>query len=279
LPVRAQGNASGTIGIHGVELRLDPPASPPAGVMINLAQPTVGILGLGSFGRFWARWLGTRFEVVTYDPDRTRGSSCESEEALFGKADAVFLCVPIRVTEEVVRKAAAFVRPGQLVADVCSVKVKPVAWMLANLPEHCRILATHPMFGAHSAAESLADHNLMLHPVRCASNEYAWLVAFLRDHGVRVTEMTPDEHDRIAAHSQGVSFFVGQILGRMQLRETPIDTRGYRTLLRMVEQTTGDRDQLFEDMMRFNPYARAMRDQFLAEATRLKAELDDSTRG
>ena len=107
---------------------------------------------------------------------------------------------------------AAFVRPGQLVADVCSVKVKPVEWMLANLPEHCRILATHPMFGEHSASESLADHNFMLHPVRCALHEYAWLESFLRDHAVRVTEMTPEEHDRIAARSQGVSFFVGQIL-------------------------------------------------------------------
>jgi len=247
--------------------------------MINLENPTVGILGLGSFGRFWARWLGTRFEVVTCDPDSTRGATCESEEALFGAADAVFLCVPIRVTEDVMRKAAAFVRPGQLVADVCSVKVKPVEWMLESLPEHCRILATHPMFGAHSASESLADHNLMLHPVRCEPDDYAWLRGFLRDHAVRVTEMTPDEHDRIAAHSQGVSFFVGQILGRMQLRETPIDTRGYRTLLQMVEQTTGDRDQLFEDMMRFNPYARAMRQEFLAKATRLMAELDDSTHG
>ena len=245
--------------------------------MINLANPTVGILGLGGFGRFWARWLGTRFEVVTYDVDATRGASCVSEEALFGSADAVFLCVPIRVAEEVIRKCATFVRPGQLVADVCSVKVRPAEWMLANLPAHCRILATHPMFGAHSASESLADHNFMLHPVRSEPDAYAWLQGFLRDHAVRVTEMTPDEHDRIAAHSQGVSFFVGQILGRMQLRETPIDTRGYRALLQMVEQTTGDRDQLFEDMMRFNPYARAMREEFLAEATRLKTELDDST--
>jgi prephenate dehydrogenase len=246
---------------------------------VNLAHPTVGILGLGSFGRCWARWLRTAFDVVTYDVDAARASSCQSEEELFQRADAVFLCVPISATLEVVKKCAPWVRPGQLVADVCSVKTQPVAWMLGHLPDHCRILATHPMFGEHSASESLAELNFMLHPVRCEPGDYAWLLDFLRDQRVRVTRMTPDEHDRMAARSQGVSFFVGQTLARMELRATPIDTRGFQALLKMIEQTTGDRDQLFLDMMHYNPHARAMREELVQRATQLLAELEESSEG
>ena len=71
--------------------------------------------------------------------------------------------------------------------------------------------------------------------------------------------MTADDHDRDAAFSQGVTHFIGRVLKEMDLEEKEIATKGYISLLEIVEQTCHDPLQLFYDLQRFNPYTRDMR--------------------
>ncbi len=65
--------------------------------------------------------------------------------------------------------------------------------------------------------------------------------------------MTPDEHDREAAFTQGVAHYIGRVLSDLGIQRSPIGTVGYNKLLEIVEQTCNDPWQLFLDLQRYNP--------------------------
>jgi prephenate dehydrogenase len=71
--------------------------------------------------------------------------------------------------------------------------------------------------------------------------------------------MSPDEHDRLAAYSQGVTHYIGRVLDRLDLQPTSIDTEGFKILRSLIEQTCNDSWELFHDLQRYNPYTRDMR--------------------
>ena len=50
-------------------------------------------------------------------------------------------------------------------------------------------------------------------------------------------EMSPDQHDQMAAKTQGVTHFLGRMLKEYGIRKTSIDTQGFLDLLDLVEQT------------------------------------------
>ena len=66
--------------------------------------------------------------------------------------------------------------------------------------------------------------------------------------------MTPEEHDRQAAVSQGITHFIGRVLEKADVKSTEINTLGFTDLLAVIEQTCNDSLELFKDLQRFNPY-------------------------
>jgi len=133
-------------------------------------------------------------------------------------------------------------------------------------------LATHPMFGPQSAATSLEGLNFMYSMVRCQKSDIDWLMDFLKNHHVNVVEMTPEEHDLKAAETQALSFFTGHLLKRVGLPKTPIDTTQYQTLSQFAEQICIDTPELFNDILKYNPYAKEVINKFLTEANKLYKE-------
>jgi len=67
-----------------------------------------------------------------------------------------------------------------------------------------------------------------------------------------MVEMSCEEHDRIAASTQFITHTVGRILGSMQLGPTPIDTRGFESLLNLVDNTTNDSFDLYYGLFMYN---------------------------
>jgi prephenate dehydrogenase len=126
----------------------------------------VGVYGLGRFGAFWAELLSRHFPVTAWsrNPDRPvpPGVKRVSLPELF-EADVVWLCPAISSLEEVLTEIAPLVRPGQVIADTCSVKIVPAQLMERFLPPHARLLATHPMFGPDSAKAGLEGLPVVLH--------------------------------------------------------------------------------------------------------------------
>jgi prephenate dehydrogenase len=224
----------------------------------------VGVYGLGRFGSFWAAALARHAEVCAWSRDGTRpvppGVRPAGEAEVLAQP-AVFFCVAISAFEEVIARTAARVAPGSLVLDACSVKVHPAEVMRRLLPPTVQALATHPMFGPDSARDGLAGLPMVLCPVRVDGETLARWRRFLEGLGLAVTVMDPDEHDRQAAFTQGVTHYLGRVLKDLGVEPSPIATLGYRRLLGIVDQTCNDPWQLFLDLQRFNPHTREMRER------------------
>ncbi|MGB5620727.1 MAG: prephenate dehydrogenase/arogenate dehydrogenase family protein, partial [Desulfobacterales bacterium] len=228
----------------------------------------IGIIGYGRFGRLTARYLAKDYPVLVCGrrdlppenmPEGVRVASFHD----VCNQRIVIPCMPISSFREVLAAAAPLMRPDALVADVCSVKEKPVRWMKAALPETVSILGTHPMFGPDSASAGLEGMKIALCRVRIDDNLYVKIVAFLKRSGLTVIETTPEEHDRQIAVSLALTHFIGRSLAAFGAQKLAIDTEGYKRLLHILGVVEHDTRQLFIDMHRYNPYAKEMRTAFM----------------
>ena len=222
----------------------------------------IGVFGLGRFGAFWAGLLAKSFDVYGYsrNPDRItpEGVRRIEYEELFS-CDVLFLCNAISSMETVLSAMKDYLKPGTLVVDTCSVKVYPVNLMRSLLPEQVGILGTHPMFGPDSGKDGVKGLPIVLCQERISDEQYIFWKDCFREMGLVLQEMTPEEHDREAAYTQGITHFVGRTLNELNLHESSIGTAGYTRLLDIIRQTCNDPWQLFLDLQKYNPYTSQMR--------------------
>lgn len=239
-----------------------------------MERTTVGIIGYGRFGRLWARIIKPHHDVVLTDKQPADDARFATLADLCARADAIFLCVPINRFAEAVREMAPHVKRGTVVFDTCSVKQYPASVMteaLAQIPD-ISLIATHPMFGPDSAANGVAGLPMVVWPLRGNERFDPWN-AFLQQLGIRTVRMSPEQHDLLAAYSQGVTHYVGRLLDQMQLEETPIDTQGFRILRSLIAQTCNDSWELFRDLQMYNAYTHEMRQKFEQALSEVNARL------
>jgi prephenate dehydrogenase len=185
----------------------------------------------------------------------------------------IILAVPISAVRATCAEIAGRLQAGQIVVDTCSVKARPVSWMLEMLPESVDVLGTHPLFGPDSGKEGIAGLKIALCPVRIASEKYAAICGFLRSLELVLVEATPEEHDRQIALSQAVFHLIAQAMRRLDWGVQHISTPGPDSFYRLVKTVQRDTDQLFLDMECENPFAAECRRQFIDEIERIDAEL------
>ncbi len=222
----------------------------------------IGVYGMGRFGSFWAESLSkTGNEVIAYS--RTShifppGVNAAGEDEVL-KSDLLFFCVTISAFESVLESVKERIGKDTIVLDTCSVKTYPAEWMEKHLDKDIYRIATHPMFGPDSGKNGLEGLPIVMCELSPRDSHYEMVRNLFISMGLSVREMTPDEHDREAAFSQGVTHFIGRILSRMNLQPSDIATKGYRALMEIVEQTCNDPMSLFCDLQRYNPYTQDMR--------------------
>ena len=68
-------------------------------------------------------------------------------------------------------------------------------------------------------------------------------------------EMSCEQHDEFAANSQFITHLIGRVLWQQNLTPTPIDSKGFKTVLKLVENTCSDSFDLFFGLYHFNKYA------------------------
>ena len=229
----------------------------------------VAVIGFGRFGRLWAELLRGDADVVVHDPDERAAAAAAAagfEVATLAHAlaaHAVFYCVPISAFETTLMEHLAVyatLPPPRTLVDVLSVKVHPRQVFDRLLPDGYAAMLTHPMFGPDSvAAGGLDGQVIVLDRYRVPGEEFEAWRAYFTQKGLDVVEMDADEHDRLAAASQGVTHFVGRTLERFGFAPTRIDTLGTRTLHAIAAQVSNDTWQLFSDLQTHNPYTAAMR--------------------
>ncbi len=125
------------------------------------------------------------------------------------KADRVLLCVPIENFEEAVKEIAPYVKPSQVIMDICSIKDFPVAVMHRYLSK-TTTLGTHPMFGP--GASGVRNQNFVLTPTNPKESQLADdFKRWLEKRGARVSTMSPGKHDEFMSVVLGLSHFVGMV--------------------------------------------------------------------
>ncbi|PKI72692.1 hypothetical protein CRG98_006900 [Punica granatum] len=113
------------------------------------------------------------------------------------------------------------------------------------------------MFGPESGKNGWEGLTFVYDKVRIGYEESRksrcekFLDVFARE-GCKMEEMSCADHDRHAAGSQFITHTVGRILEKLKLEPTPINTRGYETLLNLVENTAGDSFDLYYGLFLYN---------------------------
>ena len=237
---------------------------------------SVGIIGFGRFGKVLANILQRGFAIKAYDPKPAGpfpGVQFLDLDTVLNEK-VVFIAVPIRHFESVIADISTKLKKETTLIDVCSVKSYPVNIMLKILPDHIGVIATHPMFGPDSYMSN-SNLKMMINNTRDLHNQYSFWKRFFSDQGIQIIEMTPDQHDRLAAKTQGVTHFLGRMLKEFGIKKTNIDTQGFRDLLDLVGQTCNDTWELYADLQLYNPYTEDMVEKLKASTNKLDNQLNE----
>ena len=239
----------------------------------------IGIIGYGRFGELAAKYLAADTDVFVNSSrkelpgvDDLRIHLASLEEVCRQKI--VIPAVPISAFKNTLERIAPLLNSNALVVDVCSVKEKPVKWMQEVLPDTVSILATHPMFGPDSAADTLEGMKIALCRVRIEEAVYDKIKTYLETKGLIVIDTTAEIHDRQIAVSLALTHFIGRSLSQFGAGDLEIDTEGYKRLLHILDVVEHDTWQLFGDMHRFNPYAKETRAAFMDAIAQINSDLE-----
>lgn len=228
----------------------------------------IGIIGYGQFGRFMEPYARRFADVSVYDP-KLEGSSLET----LADSDLVIFAVPVQELKGAATAASAHIQPTALVADVSSVKVKPLQILAEVLPQN-PLLGTHPIFGPQSGKAGVEGLPIVLTNVSWPEDAYARALHVLStDLALKVLELSADEHDREMARIQGLAHFIGRALGMVDVKDYPTATKSYRHLIELRDLLKDDSWELFTTIQSENPYAAEVRREFLAALQELEERL------
>lgn len=178
-------------------------------------QPrTAGLIGgEGRMGTLFARLLqerGLRVRTSGEHPDPGYGG-------VVAESDLVVVTVPIAETVPVIRRIAPYLRAGQLLCDLTSVKRDPVAAMVQT---PAWVIGAHPLF---APMPTVAGQNVVICPERpgpCLE----WFTGFIAGHGMVPVTMTPQGHDEAMAFIQGLTHFLNITFARtLQTRRADLE--------------------------------------------------------
>ena len=77
-----------------------------------------------------------------------------------------------------------------------------------------------------SASESDLEHS---------ADRVERFLSIFEEEGCKMVPLSCEDHDEAAANSQFVTHLVGRILGRQGLAPTPIDTKGFESVIKLIQ--------------------------------------------
>ena len=78
------------------------------------------------------------------------------------------------------------------------------------------------------------------------------LLQIFRSEGCNMVELSCEAHDQQAANTQFITHTVGRMLSEMNVQSTSINTRGYESLLTLVDNTAHDSFELYYGLFMYN---------------------------
>lgn len=226
----------------------------------------VAIIGFGRFGELLANLAKDTFDVHIVESNLARqrvakssGFKVLSFESVV-EVDFIFLTIPISQLEGIIKKLAILIDERHMVVDFCSVKVYPARLMQKYLTRST-LLATHPMFGPDSVGKGLKGLQVAFCPLQINISQTQIIKEFWENLGVIVIETTPEQHDKDSVYSQAFTYSLARIILAMNLPQIDLKTRSFSKLTEIAKLSANDSEQLFHDMLFYNPYYSAMKKQ------------------
>jgi len=255
--------------------------------LMNTEPLRILIVGFGGFGQFLAKTYVRQGHTVmgTSRGDYTAIAkkigveykrNAEVKEFFARGVDVVLLATSIKSFSNVVKSLpwGSLKNPSAtLVVDVLSVKIHAKEVLLKELPPTLDILCTHPMFGPESGKNGWDGLPFVYDKVRVFDQKLAerFLDTF-KDEGCQMYSMSCEMHDSYAASSQFITHLTGRILSKLGINSTPINTKGFESLLKLVETTCKDSFDLFEGLYRHNVHSKSQ----LLQLRRAFEEMEDT---
>ncbi len=239
----------------------------------------IAILGAGKMGAWFAKFfLQEGYSVVVADRKKEKlaklKESLAVETADFNtavkNADRVLIAVSINAFEEVVKRIAPTIRRGQVVMDICSIKVSPVEIMHAHL-KHALALGMHPVFGPGSGG--IKHKTFIFTPTSKDEEKFAKeLKNWLEDREANVFLMSPEKHDNLMTIVLGLPHFIGLVTcdTLLEQRDYPetkkVAGTTYRMLFTLAEATALETPDLYASLQTSLPYLEKMENLFIEKA-------------
>jgi len=193
-----------------------------------------------------------RNEKKLLEAGRQLGVEVASNVEAVRSADVILLSVPIESFGEVVEQISPHVKPRQVVIDITSIKVFPVATMHKHIKTGL-VLGAHPLFGP--GARSIANQSFVLTPTSDEEKALAQKIReYLAARGAEVSLMTPQEHDEKMTVILGLSHFIAivsadTLLSSDRLKQTEaIGGVTYKVLLTLVESVLSEDAELYASL-------------------------------
>ncbi|MEM2099596.1 MAG: prephenate dehydrogenase/arogenate dehydrogenase family protein [Candidatus Bathyarchaeia archaeon] len=239
----------------------------------------IAVLGAGKMGTWFTKFfLEEGHSVVIADRNKEKLSKLKTElavetadfaDAVKG-ADSVLICVAISAFEDVVKLIAPSIRQGQIIMDICSVKVVPVKVMHKHIKQGL-ILGTHPVFGPGS--KGIKNKAFVLTPTNPKEEKFAAeLKKWLEQRKAHVFVMSPEKHDELMSAVLGLPHFLGLVACDVLLeREDYAETKKvagttYRLLFTLAEVTALENPELFTSLQLGLPEITKLETHFIEKA-------------
>ncbi|MBU3978423.1 prephenate dehydrogenase/arogenate dehydrogenase family protein [Patescibacteria group bacterium] len=243
-----------------------------------LSIKKIGVIGYGMFGKFLCNELLKGLKVTVYSPHfrkaqtEARINFVKTLKELVKNADLIIPAVPISKFEEVIRKMLPYLKENSIVMDVCSVKSYPVQVMQKLLPKSIQKIATHPMFGpsAFNMKGKVSGLPVVMYNAGCKEEIYMEVKKYFAEIGLQVTEISPSEHDILAARSQFFSQLIRKSAQMQDIRPTFIDTPGASALFESFNLMNIS-DDLLIDMSNYNIYAKKVLEDTIQSLIEIRA--------
>jgi prephenate dehydrogenase len=187
-------------------------------------QRTLCIVGLGLMGGSFAlalrasgypgRLIGVSRSAETLRYAQAQGMVDLATDDLGAarEAEVVVLCTPARTIIAQIGQLASICKPGAILTDMGSTKVK-IARAMDALPGHLRAVAAHPMCGKEAAGIQAADAGLfrgapwLIIPTARTDDEALSVVRALAERvGASPRILDADQHDALLAFASHLPY-------------------------------------------------------------------------
>ena len=181
----------------------------------------IAIIGAGKMGQWFTKFFKEEgYSIVVSSRTKEKLMALKDEfdveiaednvEAIEG-ANRVFLCVPLKNFDAVLKEIGPHISSKQVVMDICSIKEIPVN-LLHKHVENGKVLGTHPVFGP--GAKSIKSQNYVLTPVSDEEMKFAKKFGtWLEEKGAKVVVTSPRDHDELMSAVLGFPHFLGLVVG------------------------------------------------------------------